>query len=142
MSIPLRARDWNRSVGWASIALGILSGLVLGMWSFDGPLDVPHALGAYGDTPRRLVRLGHIAFVGLGILDLLLARELAQSSLGQRARTLAARAMVFGNLFLPPCLIASAFVPELKYLLSIPATSVFVAVLLAALGTRAERHAS
>ena len=132
----------NRRLGWASLVLGIATGLALGMWAFDGPLAVPHALGDYADTPRRLVRLGHIAFVGLGILDILLARELVESSLAPRARFVASRAMLLGNAFLPPCLIASAFAPALKYAMALPATSVFVAVCLAAWGARPGGRAS
>jgi hypothetical protein len=131
------ARDWNRSVGWLSLALGVGSGLVLGMWSFDGPVEVPHWIGAYGDTSRRLVRLGHIALIGLGILDILLGRELPRSSLGPRARRIASWAMIFGNAFLPLTLFAAGFAPAWKYAMSVPATSVFVALCLAAWGARA-----
>ena len=44
----------NRTIGWASLAVGIATGLVMGLWSFDGPLPPPAWLGEYGDTPRRL----------------------------------------------------------------------------------------
>ena len=51
----------NRAVGWSSLALGAVTGLILGRWSFDGPMAMPEWLGDHGDTPRRLARLGHIA---------------------------------------------------------------------------------
>src|SRR5947209_10364331 len=62
---------WNRRVGWVSTCLGAATGLILGLWSFDGPFAVPGWLGAYDQTGRRLARLGHIAFFGLGILNIL-----------------------------------------------------------------------
>ena len=74
----------NRVVGWASLAVGAGTGLILGLWSFDGPFAVPAWLGAYGDVSRRLARLGHIAFFGLGILNLLLARELPALAEGEK----------------------------------------------------------
>ena len=46
----------NRRIGWTSLVIGIATGLVMGLWSFDGPVAVPAWLGAYGDTPRRLAQ--------------------------------------------------------------------------------------
>jgi hypothetical protein len=133
----------NRAVGWMSIALGIATGLVMGLWSFDGPAPTPSWLGDYGDTSRRLARLGHIAFIGLGILNILLARELVMSSLGDRGRRLASRAMNLGNVLLPVTLFAAAAWRPAKYAMAVPATAVFVAMCLAAAGARTGgRHGS
>lgn len=128
------SRDWNRRVGWASLAVGVTTGLVMGLWSFDGPVAVPEWLGAYDATSRRLVRLGHIAFLGLGILDILLGRELPRLDLGDAAKRVASRAMIFGNVFLPITLFAAGMSPPLKYVMPLPATAVFVALVLAAKG--------
>jgi hypothetical protein len=108
----------------------------MGLWSFDGPMAVPRWIGEYGDTSRRLVRLGHIAFVGLGIINVLLGQELARSALGPRARRLASRSMVFGNVGLPIALFAAAAWRPVKYLMPAPALAVFLALLLAATGAR------
>jgi hypothetical protein len=126
----------NRTVGWASLAAGIATGLVMGLWSFDGPLPPPAWLGEYGDTPRRLARLGHIAFIGLGILNILLSRELSDSSLGSRGRRIASRSMNVGNVLLPINLFVAAAWHPAKYAMAIPATAVFVALCLAAWGAR------
>lgn len=125
----------NRQVAWTCAVLGVLTGLVMGLWSFDGPMPVPPWLGDYGATARRLARLGHIAFLGLGILNLLLVRELAETSLGMAERRVAATAMNIGNVFLPLVLFAAAAWQPLKYLLPVPACSVFIALVLAARGT-------
>ena len=132
----------NRAIGWTTIAVGIATGLVMGLWSFDGPMATPAWLGAYADTSRRLARLGHIAFIGLGILNLLLAHELPLSGLNARARRVAARQMNFGNVVLPLNLFAAAFWRPAKYAMGVPATAVFVAMCLAAWGAwkaRAEK---
>jgi hypothetical protein len=126
----------NRTVGWISLVVGIATGLVMGLWSFDGPVAVPAWLGGYAETPRRLARLGHIAFIGLGILNLLLAQELPRSALGTTGRLVAARAMTTGNILLPLTLFAAAAWPPVKYAMALPATCVFVAVCLAAWGAR------
>ncbi len=124
----------NRTVGWVSLTVGAGTGLVLGLWSFDGPMAVPAWIGEYGDTSRRMVRLGHIAFFGLGILNILLARELPR--LSDRTRRIASPAMNFGNAFLPLTLFASAVYPPLKYLMPFPALAVFLALVAAAFGLR------
>jgi len=126
----------NRSIGWTSMAVGVATGLVMGLWSFDGPLPVPAWLGDYGDTPRRLARLGHIAFLGLGILNLLLTHELPRSTLGGTGKTVAATSMNIGNVGLPLGLFAAAAWAPAKYALAIPATAVFVALTLMAWGAR------
>ncbi len=115
-----------------SLAVGAGSGLILGLWSFDGPMAVPVWIGEYGDTSRRMVRLGHIAFFGLGILNILLARELPR--LSDRAGRIASPAMNFGNVFLPLTLFAAAAYPPLKYLLPFPALAVFLALVATACG--------
>jgi hypothetical protein len=108
--------------------------MVMGLWSFDGPLPPPAWLGEYGETARRLARLGHIAFFGLGILDLLLAHELRRSGLGPRAKRLASWAMIFGNICLPVNLFAAAAYHPVKYLLGVSVLAVFLALILAAYG--------
>jgi hypothetical protein len=126
----------NRRVGWASLAIGVAVGLVIGLWSFDGPLPVPSWLGDYGDTSRRLVRLGHIAFIGLGLVDILIERELARSSLSAAARSVASWAMAAGNAMLPVALFAAALYRPVKYVMAVPAAAVFLALVLAAIGSR------
>jgi hypothetical protein len=126
----------NRTVGWISLVVGIATGLVMGLWSFDGPVAVPAWLGEYAETPRRLARLGHIAFVGLGILNLLLAHELPRSALGSTGKGVASIAMNTGNILLPLTLFAAAAWPPAKYAMTLPATCVFVALCLAAWGAR------
>ncbi len=126
----------NRLTGWLSLAVGVASGLVLGLWSFDGPVAIPEWLGDYGDVSRRLARLGHIACFGLGIINILLSRELPRLSLGRGARRTASLAMNFGNILLPLILFAAAAYHPLKYMMVFPASSVFLALAIAAYGAR------
>jgi hypothetical protein len=54
-------RQLSRAIALTSLMLGAASGLVLGLWAFGGPLPKPAWFGDYGETSRRLFRLGHIA---------------------------------------------------------------------------------
>ena len=124
--------DLNRIVAWTGMACGAALGLIMGLWSFDGPVAPPNFIGDYTDTPRRLLRLGHIACFGIGILNLLLVQALVESRDSPRVARRAAQAMNFGNVFLPLVLVIAAVYAPAKYLLPFPALSVFTALCLAA----------
>ena len=124
----------NRKIAWAGMAVGAALGMLMGLWSFDGPMAAPPFLGEYDSTARRLARLGHIACFGLGFINLFVARELPL--MPQRSRRLTGLAMNVGNIGLPlVLLVASAWEP-IKFLLPLPATCVLVALTLTARGVR------
>lgn len=105
---------FSRVVAWSSFTAGAASGLVLGLWSFDGPFPVPSWIGEYGDVSRRLLRLSHIAFFGLAMLNLLLARHLPTLKLSGRMAWLALAGMNFGNIVMPMILVAATFAAEVE----------------------------
>ena len=57
--------DLNIFAAWVSILCGVVMGVVMGL-----RFDREHWLGGYGSWPRRLIRLGHIAFFGIGLINL------------------------------------------------------------------------
>lgn len=121
----------NRAIGFTSLALGVASGMVIGLWSFGGPLPVPEAIGDYGDLPRRFLRLGHIAFFGLGLINLALAGHCGRLAFTASARRRALMLMNLGNIGLPPLLSLAVWQPLLLYLMPIPVVCVFAALALA-----------
>ena len=90
--------DLSRVIAWCSFAGGAFSGLVMGLWSFDGPVPVPSWIGDYDSVARRLLRLGHIAFFGLAMLNLFLVRHMPTLDLNNRMGGLALGLMNFGNI--------------------------------------------
>lgn len=125
----------NRALGWCCCTFGVAIGLVLGLWSFDGPVPAPALLADYGATPRRLVRLAHIAWIALGMLNVLFAREAPLLRLGPAALRVASRALAIGNVALPVALTLAALWPPAKYLLGPPALCVLLGLGLTAFGT-------
>jgi hypothetical protein len=130
----------NRRVGWISMALGAGTGLVMGLWSFNGPVPTPEWLGEYHEVSRRLARLGHIAFFGLGILNILLSRELRDGFSGPRAASWASVTMNFGNIFLPLTLFGAAAFHPIKYFMAFPAFAVFIALSITAYSVCMKGH--
>jgi len=120
----------NRAIGFTSLLLGVASGMIIGLWSFGGPLPVPEGIGGYGDLARRFLRLGHIAFFGLGLINLAIAGHCGRLNFSPTARQRALTLINLGNVGLPPLLLAAAGQPFLLYLMPVPVLCVFAALTL------------
>ena len=134
LAVTVADADFSRALALTSLLLGAASGLVIGLWSFGGPLPEPAWVGGYSDLSRRLIRLGHIAFFALGVINLMLARQHAALALPRPATRLARAAMNLGNLLMPTLLFTAVFWPAAKYLLALPALAVTLALAIAAYG--------
>ena len=58
----------NLLFAWCWILLGLVSGVGLGLF-----FHRDQWLGGYGSWERRMMRLGHVAFFGTGVLNLMAA---------------------------------------------------------------------
>lgn len=115
----------NIALGWTGVVVGLLIGLVVGLWAFDGPAPAPEHLADYGSTQRRLLRLSHIAWIALGLINVLLGTTaLAEPArVPQWTRT----CMNVGAVFLPLTLLVAVWLPPAKYLMALPACCVLAA---------------
>jgi len=105
-------------MAWAGISLGFLSGLVLGLFFHH-----ENWLGGYGSFKRRLYRLAHISFFGLGIVNLafyLTVRAVAISE------PIASWAFVVGALSMPICCVLMAHLPRARLLFAVPVLSLLL----------------
>lgn len=73
--------DWLWTLGWALVLVGFAGGALLGLGFHSEAF-----LGGYASLRRRLVRLGHIACVMLGVLSMLFALSPAGAREGDLAR--------------------------------------------------------
>lgn len=119
---------------WGWMALGIFVGLIIGMWSFDGPVPTPASVGDYNTTGRRLIRLGHVAFIMLPLISMSYAAQIESTSLSLDNKLLAVKLCWFGMIGVPVTCILGAFIRPLKYLMSFPACSFFACLVLMAIG--------
>jgi len=108
----------NLQVAWAWMVLGFLSGMILGI-----NFHREDWLGGYGSFQRRLYRLGHISFFGLGTVNLMF--YLTVENLAHRVGAAAwpGWAFILGAVTMPVCCFATAHQPRLRTLFAVPVIS-------------------
>lgn len=122
----------NISFGWVWILVGLAVGAVIGMWSFNGPMPSP--VGDYTSLPRRMLRLSHIAFIALAMINILYGYEIDKIKLQNKLKSIGSMCMIYGAILMPIFLIAAVFFEPLKYLTMISATLIMIAVAIMAIG--------
>ena len=113
----------NEAFGWVWILAGLVSGLVLGLFFHRDDW-----LGGYGSFRRRLIRLGHISFLGLGILNILFASSLPRLHLEGATAALASGALIVGGVTMPACCGLMAWRRGLHLLFAVPVASLLLGV--------------
>jgi hypothetical protein len=103
----------NLLLGWVWITLGFLSGAILGLFFYD-----PEWMGGYGSWRRRMVRLGHISFIGTGLLNLAFVFTIAGRD--TIAPPIASWLFVVGTVSMPLVCFLSAWRDQLRHLFPIP----------------------
>lgn len=110
--------------GWLLVVLGFTSGAVIGL-GFGGE----QFLGGYASWKRRLLRLGHIACIALGMLQMLAALSPAAQAEGGAA-TACWLLWRVGGFAMPLVCWSSAFVPPVRHLFALPVLSLTGAAVL------------
>ena len=118
----------NLGLAWVWITFGFLSGLLLGLC-----FHREDWLGGYGSFRRRLYRLAHISFFGLGFVNLAFyftARALAGS---QPLLPMASGALITGAVLMPLCCLLMAHFPRTRLLFAAPVLSLLLGGVLTSL---------
>jgi len=114
----------NIVAAWIGFGLGGLAGLASGLF-FHGETW----LGGYGSWRRRMVRLAHVAFFGLGLLNLSFALTARALGLGGGV-ALSSALLIVGAVTMPLVCYLSAFRMAFRLLFAIPALSVIAGIVL------------
>jgi hypothetical protein len=109
----------NLVAGWIGMLAGVLSGATAGLLFHD-----ENWMGGYASYRRRLTRLGHISFFGLGFLNLIFAATAELLPLRQSYLIVASDALIVGAITMPICCFLSAWRKPLRHLFPIPVASV------------------
>lgn len=114
----------NLYAAWIGFLLGAIAGAISGMF-----FDRETWLGGYADWRRRMVRLGHISFFGIGLLNLgfFLTVETLSVQAGVR---LPAYLMIVGAVTMPLVCYLSAYRKGFRHLFFVPAGTVTLALAL------------
>lgn len=121
--------DPNLSAGWAAMLLGAVSGAAIGL-----RFHVEGWAGGYGSFRRRLLRLGHIAFFGLGLVNVLYALSVGALDMPVAAPRVASWALVVGVVSMPLVCFLAAWRTGFRHLFFVPVLSVVLAVVLVLAG--------
>ena len=108
----------NLILAWLWILLGFTSGMALGMF-FHGE----NWLGGYASFKRRMYRLGHISFFGLGAVNLLFCLTVQNFSLAGPLVHFASLAFIVGAIAMPVCCVVMAHFPKAHLIFAVPVVS-------------------
>ena len=126
-SAPMTASA-NLLAGWIGFLAGALTGAWMGL-----QFHREEWLGGYGSFPRRMIRLGHIACFGLGLINILFA--LTAALLPVSAAVHAGSALlVVGMITMPLNCFLTAWRKPFRHLFFIPVLSLIAAIVLILLG--------
>lgn len=115
----------NFYAGWSLVLLGFLTGAGVGLMFHREDF-----WGGYGSFRRRLVRLGHVALVMLGILNVLFSISVPGSTRQGGASIL----FLFGAVAMPTVCFVTAWRAGFRNLFFIPVLALVGAVVLILLG--------
>lgn len=124
-----RSRNMNMmasySAAWIGICLGCVAGAIQGLF-FHGETW----LGGYNSWPRRMLRLGHISLVAIGLINLAFALTVTVLGISEDI-VWPSRLLIFGAITMPLFCYLSAFRDSFRHLFFIPALSVIAATAMA-----------
>ena len=128
---------WNIVFGWIWMNLGFISGLLLGLkveqfgvTAQEGPIW----MGGYSSVPRRLMRLGHVAFLMLPLLNIVYGQFIDGAHLTMEWKLVGSYAMIVGAIGVPLLCMTAAFFRPAKLLLGLPASALLLGNLIIAWG--------
>lgn len=112
----------NVYAAWIAMLVGVITGVLTGIY-----FHKEEFLGGYGSWPRRITRLGHISFFGLGFMNLLFALTVRSFEISEGIQT-ASFLLVVGLISMPLVCYVSAFRKSFRFFFFVPVLSVLVAI--------------
>jgi hypothetical protein len=116
----------NFLAGWTLVLAGFVSGAGLGLFFHRDDF-----WGGYESFRRRIVRLGHIALVALGMLNVLLSVAVPSDTRFARASSML---MILGGIAMPAVCFLTGWRQPFRHLFFIPVLSLVAAVIFILLG--------
>lgn len=111
-------------VGWSAALLGAASGAVIGIFFHEEDWA-----GGYTSYRRRMMRLGHISFYGIGFLNFFFAFTLTLVTLPEPNTRIASVGFVTAVFAMPLVCFLSAWRKPLRHLFPIPVLAVLAGII-------------
>lgn len=128
----------NIVFGWVWMNMGFITGMLMGLKAEQFGLNTlkegPTWLDGYSSVPRRLIRLGHVAFIMLPVLNILFGQYIDGAALDQGWKTFGSYSMIAGAVGIPLLCFGAAFYRPVKILLGLPASAILIGNLIIATG--------
>jgi hypothetical protein len=116
----------NLIAGWVGIVLGFVAGALPGLFFWR-----EEWLGGYGSWKRRMLRLGHISFFGLGLINILFSLTLATLGVAHsRALDWSSALLIAGAVAMPIVCYLSAWRIGFRQLFPVPVACLLSGVLI------------
>lgn len=123
MAIPIYA--WTILAGWSATLAGVVSGAIVGVFFHRDDF-----LGGYGSFRRRLFRLGHISFFGLGFTNILFGLTLYAFGWTGFLAAAASIALIASVATMPVCCYLAGWRKSFRHLFPIPVVGAAGAIVL------------
>jgi len=111
----------NLTLAWLWILLGFVTGMVLGLF-----FARENWLGGYGSFKRRMYRLAHISFFGLGAVNLLFWLTAQHFPLAGSSANFASGAFMIGAITMPVCCVLTAHFEKAHLIFAVPVVSLIL----------------
>jgi uncharacterized membrane protein YdcZ (DUF606 family) len=111
----------NLLLAWLWILLGFVSGAVLGLF-----FHRENWLGGYASFQRRMYRLAHISFFGLGVVNFIFALTLKNFPADGALAQTASWSFIAGAIAMPLCCVMMAHFPKVHFIFAVPVVSLIL----------------
>ena len=125
----MSAAQFHILIAWSAMLLGVFAGAVGGLFFHDDKWA-----GGYGSFRRRMLRLGHVSFFGLGFINLLFGLTLNAVILPASYTRIASAGFLVGVITMPLCCFLAAWKKPFRHLFPLPVVSVLVGIISILLG--------
>ena len=116
-------------LGWIAVLLGAGSGAVAGLFFHQEDWA-----GGYGSYRRRMLRLGHISFFGIGFLNFFFGLTLSMAPMPDAYIQISSLGFLSAVFAMPACCYLAAWKKPLRHLFPIPVLGVLTGVVPVLLG--------
>jgi hypothetical protein len=113
----------NLLAGWLGMLGGVVSGATVGLF-----FHRDEWMGGYASFRRRMTRLGHISFFGLGFINLMFVFSMRAVAFPAFEAKLASQCFVLGLITMPLVCFLTAWRKPLRHLFPVPVASVLVGI--------------